>query len=129
MTGTLRHISFRRLGASAIQQRFLEDDKELSQFLGLRARSVTELLRRAPTGAERLVPRESLVDSLTAYADKHNAPDEVHHNAKALLDNNVHVVITGQQPGLLGGPLYTLHNNSRLQGSRISPCSVTDPSA
>jgi uncharacterized protein YllA (UPF0747 family) len=30
-------------------------------------------------------------------------------NAEALLDTKVHVVVTGQQPGLLGGPLFTFH--------------------
>lgn len=109
MTGTLRHISFRRLGSSAVQQRFLEDDRDLTRFLGQRARSVAELLRRAPTGAERLVRREALVKALSAYADRHGAPDEVRRSAEALLDADVHVVITGQQPGLCGGPLYTLH--------------------
>lgn len=109
MTATLRHISFRRMGTSEVHQRFLEDDRDLGQFLGMRARSVQELLRRAPTGAGRLLPREALVKSLRAYAERHGAPPEVAANADALLDPNVHVVVTGQQPGLLGGPLLTLH--------------------
>lgn len=109
VTGNVRHISFRRLGASPVQQRFLEDDRDLSKFLGLRARSVEELLRRAPTGAGRLLSREALVAALHAYAEKHGAPEEVHAAAEALLDQNVHIVITGQQPGLCGGPLYSLH--------------------
>ncbi|MCR9244475.1 MAG: bacillithiol biosynthesis cysteine-adding enzyme BshC [bacterium] len=132
MSGTLRHISFRRLGASAVQQRFLEDDRDLTRFLGQRARSVSELLRRAPTGAERLVRRDALVDSLLAYADKHGAPDAVRKSAEALRDHNVHVVITGQQPGLCGGPLYTLHKaatairlcnqiNAESDGPRVVP--------
>ncbi|MCA8949913.1 MAG: bacillithiol biosynthesis BshC [Planctomycetes bacterium] len=109
MSGTLRHISFRRLGASAVQQRFLEDDRELAQFLGQRARTVAELLRQAPTGAERLVRRDALANALVAYANKHGAPEAVLQNAEALRDSNVQIVITGQQPGLCGGPLYTLH--------------------
>lgn len=109
MTTTLRHISFRRLGTSEVHQRFLEDDRDLGAFLGMRARSVAELVRRAPTGAGRLVPRESLVAALRSYAERHHAPKPVLANAEALLDPNVHVVVTGQQPGLLGGPLFTLH--------------------
>ncbi|MCA8978308.1 MAG: bacillithiol biosynthesis BshC [Planctomycetes bacterium] len=132
MTATVRHISYRRLGASAMQQRFLEDDRDLSRFLGIRARTVSELLRQAPTGAGRLLRRDDLVKSLHAYADRHGAGDEVHRSADALLDANVHVVITGQQPGLCGGPLYTLHKaatairlcreiNAVANGPRVVP--------
>ncbi|MBL8727157.1 MAG: bacillithiol biosynthesis BshC [Planctomycetes bacterium] len=109
MTSTLRHISFRRIGTSEVHQRFLEDDRELGRFLGMRARSVAELLRRAPTGAGRLLSRDKLAKSLRAYAEKHGAPAQVIANADALLDPNVHVVVTGQQPGLMGGPLFTMH--------------------
>jgi uncharacterized protein YllA (UPF0747 family) len=109
VTATLRHISFRRLGTSEVHQRFLEDDRDLGGFLGMRARNVQELVRRAPTGAGRLVPREALVKALRAYAERHHAPPEVLANAEALLDPKVHVVVTGQQPGLMGGPLFTFH--------------------
>ena len=109
MTSTLRHISFRRLGTSDVHQRYLEDDRDLGQFLGMRARSVQELIRRAPTGAGRLLSRELLVKSLRAYAERHNAPPEVFASAESLLDPNVHVVVTGQQPGLMGGPMFTFH--------------------
>lgn len=109
MTSTLRHISFRRIGTSEVHQRFLEDDRDLGRFLGMRARSVAELLRRAPTGAGRLLSREKLAASLRAYAERHGAPAQVIANADALRDPNVHVVVTGQQPGLMGGPLFTVH--------------------
>ncbi|MEC8652815.1 MAG: bacillithiol biosynthesis BshC [Planctomycetota bacterium] len=109
MTSTLRHISFRHLGTTEVHQRFLEGDRDLGGFLGLRARSVEELLKRAPTGAERVIPRDELVASLTAYADRYDAPPQVYANIEALRDPETHVVVTGQQPGLLGGPLFCLH--------------------
>ena len=109
MTSTLRHISFRRLGTSEVHQRFLEDDRDLGAFLGMRARTVDELLRRAPTGAGRVVPRQQLAEALRKYAERHDAPPEVLANAEALLDPETHVIVTGQQPGLLGGPLFCLH--------------------
>jgi len=132
VTSTLRHISFRRLGTSEVHQRFLEDDRDLGGFLGMRARSVAELVRRAPTGAGRLLPRDLLVKALRAYAQKHGAPPEVLASAEALLDPNVHVVVTGQQPGLLGGPLFTFHKvatairlcrelNAQPGGPRVVP--------
>jgi uncharacterized protein YllA (UPF0747 family) len=109
VTSTLRHISFRRIGTSEVHQRFLEDDRDLGRFLGMRTRSVAELLRRAPTGAGRLLSRDKLAAALRAYATRHGAPPQVLANAEALLDPNVHVVVTGQQPGLMGGPLFTMH--------------------
>jgi len=109
LTSTLRHISFRRLGTSAVHQRYLEDDRDLSNYLGMRSQSVEDLLKRAPTGANRVIPRDQLVESLTAYAKRHDAPPEVLANAEALLDPETHVIVTGQQPGLLGGPLLSLH--------------------
>lgn len=109
MTATLRHISFRRLGTSEVHQRFLEDDRDLGRFLGMRARNVDELVRRAPTGAPRVLSREQLVQSLLAYGQRHGAPPESLANAEALLDPKVQVVVTGQQPGLMGGPLFTMH--------------------
>lgn len=132
MTTTLRHISFRRLGTSEVHQRYLEDDRDLGGFLGMRARSVGELLRRAPTGAGRLLPREALVKALRAYAERHRAPPEVFASAEALLDPSVHVVVTGQQPGLMGGPLFTFHKvatairlcreiNAEANGPRVVP--------
>lgn len=109
VTSTLRHISFRHLGTSEVHQRFLEDDRDLGGFLGMRARSVDELLKRAPTGAGRVVPREELVASLRAYAERYDAPPEVMANVEALLDPETQILVTGQQPGLLGGPLFSLH--------------------
>jgi len=132
VSSTLRHISFRRIGTSDVHQRFLEDDRDLGGFLGMRARSVAELLRRAPTGAGRLLPREVLVKALRAYAQKHKAPPEVLASAEALLDPNVQIVVTGQQPGLMGGPLFTFHKvatairlcreiNAQPGGPRVVP--------
>lgn len=109
VTSTLRHISFRRIGTSAVHQRFLEDDRDLGAFLGMRAHNVEDLLKRAPTGAGRVVPRDQLVASLLTYGERHQAPTPVQDSAEALLDTETHVVVTGQQPGLLGGPLFCLY--------------------
>lgn len=109
MRTTLRHLSFRRLGTSDVHQRYLEDDREIGGVLGKRPRNVEELLKAAPTGAERLVPRQALAKAFLAYAERHGAPQESLDQAALLAEPNTHVVVTGQQPGLVGGPLFNLY--------------------
>ena len=57
MTSTLRPISFRRLGTAEVHQRYLENDPDLTAFLGARPRTIAELLQRAPKPGDRLLPR------------------------------------------------------------------------
>ena len=105
----LRHIPFRRLGTTEMHLRYLEDDPDLAPFLGPRPRDAADLLRRAPLNARRLVPGAALAKAMLAYAERHGAPEGVLENARALGDDRVYCVVTGQQPGLFGGPLYTAH--------------------
>lgn len=109
VTPRLRHIPFRRLGTTEMHLRYLEDEQDLTPFLGARPRDAADLLRRAPMNARRLVPGTALAKALLAYAERHGAPDPVLENARVLADDRVFCVITGQQPGLFGGPLYTVH--------------------
>ncbi|MBK8099222.1 MAG: bacillithiol biosynthesis BshC [Planctomycetes bacterium] len=106
---TLRHISFRRLGTSDVHQRYLEDDRDIASLLGKRPRTVQELLKRAPTGAGRLVGREQIAQAMLTYAQRFQAPEAVLAAARSLAEPDVQVVITGQQPGICGGPLFNLH--------------------
>lgn len=109
MNPVLRHLPFAALGSSATHQRFLDDDPRLAAHLGTRARTVEEFLARAPRGAQRLVPAAELSAALVAYAERHGAPEASLANARLLAQPDTHVIVTGQQPGLLGGPLFSLH--------------------
>ncbi|MFN9308104.1 MAG: bacillithiol biosynthesis BshC [Planctomycetota bacterium] len=109
MTSTLRPISFRRLGTAEVHQRYLENDTDLTSFLGARPRTIAELLQRAPKPGDRLVPRAALCDALQAYAERHGAPAGTLASIAALREPATQCVVTGQQPGLLGGPLFTFH--------------------
>ena len=109
VTQRVRHILFRHLEAGELHVRHLEDDPGLVPLLGKRPRNCEELLKRAPLSARRLVPPEKLAAALLGYAERHGAPPPVLEAARAVADGKTLFVVTGQQPGLFGGPLYTVH--------------------
>ncbi len=88
--------------------RYLEEDAELRPYLGTRPRDPKDLLARAPLNARRIVPPAQLASALADYARRHDAPDAVLASCRAIAEG-AQVVVTGQQPALLGGPLYSLH--------------------
>ncbi len=109
MNPSLRHIPFRRLGTSEVHLRYLEDDPDLQQVLGVRPRSLDGLLKHAPLNARRLLDAKALGGALAEYAARFGAPDAAQENARAIASGEAFVIVTGQQPGLFGGPLYTVH--------------------
>ena len=55
------------------------------------------------------IDRERVVKYLRDYNEKMNAPSTVMENIDSLLDEDTYVVVSGQQPGICGGPLYTIY--------------------
>ena len=55
------------------------------------------------------VDRERLVDRLLNYNRRIGSPKPVIENIEALSQADTHAVITGQQPGLFSGPMYTIY--------------------
>ena len=106
----LRRLPFRMLGSTAdVYLRYLEEDPDLRPFIGCRPTHAEALMLTAPAHARRLVAPDLLADSFLAYAERFDAPGPVLENARALGDGSTCAVVTGQQPGLFGGPLYSLH--------------------
>lgn len=64
---------------------------------------------REPTVRKCNVDRQRLVDKLLDYNKKINAPNRVTQNIESLSQAETYAVITGQQPGLFSGPLYTVY--------------------
>lgn len=53
--------------------------------------------------------RQKIVDKLLSYNQTINAPKKVMQNIESLLQPETYAVITGQQPGIFSGPLYTVY--------------------
>jgi bacillithiol biosynthesis cysteine-adding enzyme BshC len=77
------------------------------------ANASTPLVKRAADEAARLAEvqfdRPAIVKSLTDALAAFEAPPESLAAAASLADRETTLVITGQQPGFLGGPLFTLY--------------------
>mgnify|MGYP002713176403 CR=1 FL=1 len=63
--------------------------------------------RRDDPGPE--VWRSLIQPVLAAYAEEHGAPEAVHEAASQFAKEGTLAIVTGQQPGLFGGPLYVWH--------------------
>ena len=55
------------------------------------------------------IDREGVVKVLREYNRRIEAPQKVMENIEMLLDENTYTVVTGQQPGIFTGPLYTIY--------------------
>lgn len=55
------------------------------------------------------INRQKIVDKLLDYNQKINAPKQVVQNIQSLSQPETYAVITGQQPGIFSGPLYTIY--------------------
>ncbi|UCH32149.1 MAG: bacillithiol biosynthesis cysteine-adding enzyme BshC [Candidatus Bathyarchaeota archaeon] len=64
---------------------------------------------REPSLRKCKVGHRGLVDKLLKYNKSIGAPLRVIQNIESLLQPEIYAVITGQQPGLLSGPLYTVY--------------------
>lgn len=55
------------------------------------------------------IDRQEIVDKLLEYNHRKNAPKRVIENIESISQPETYAVITGQQPGLFSGPLYTVY--------------------
>jgi uncharacterized protein YllA (UPF0747 family) len=58
---------------------------------------------------ERKFERPTLAHLFEDACERYGAPTELFERAQEILRPDTYLVITGQQAGLFGGPLYTLH--------------------
>ena len=64
---------------------------------------------REPTIRRFKVDRKELTIKLQEYNERLNAPEQVIENIEYLSQSKSYAIITGQQPGIFSGPLYTIY--------------------
>lgn len=70
---------------------------------------MAETMRLRRAYVEQYIDRGRLTESLRASHLRRGAPEVVLQAVERLRSSGVFLVVTGQQPGLLGGPLFTLY--------------------
>lgn len=71
--------------------------------------SMAETLSQRRAYVEQYIDRERLSELLRASLLRRGAPEPALQAVERLRDAHTFLVATGQQPGLLGGPMYTLY--------------------
>jgi bacillithiol biosynthesis cysteine-adding enzyme BshC len=64
---------------------------------------------REPTIRRLKVDRKELTIKLQEYNERLNPPEQVIQNIEYLSQSKTYAIITGQQPGIFSGPLYTIY--------------------
>jgi len=91
---------------------FVDRDPALFGFLPTRAASPAELLERGQARiayARAETMRPALVANLRDHAQRFEAPAAVFEALDRLSRPGTMAIVTGQQPGLFGGPMYIWH--------------------
>jgi len=99
------------LKSSALPYDFITSEKITIDYLN-RASRLEHIFPkhfREPSVRKCNVDRQKIVNKLLEYNQKINAPKRVIQNIESLSQPETYAVITGQQPGLFSGPLYTVY--------------------
>lgn len=101
------------LGEASLSAAYLRDFDALRSFYADDYHELGDLGARADelrvANAFPLLERDRLTRKLSAYLRAMNAPDAALASVARLGDDDTLCVVTGQQPGLLGGPALTLY--------------------
>ena len=88
---------------------YVSDYARLSGYYTANPAEADDLRRRAEAALSRKRPREAAARALDEYNRRLGAGEETPANIAKLRGEDCAAVVTGQQPGLFGGPLYTVY--------------------
>ncbi len=109
ITETVGTVSYATAGfGGKLVEALVSDFEQARPFLHRNPGDETDWLKLLDELKGTSYPRRELCAALQTANAALNAPDLVSQNIKALEDKNTFAVLTGQQAGLFGGPLYTL---------------------
>lgn len=101
-------VSFDAYGASALFRAYLRGDARLTPFFA-HAWTPEAWATTADHAAAYPRDRTTLAEALHRQHDRYGADDEARRGIDLLAEEGTVAVVTGQQLGLFGGPLFTLH--------------------
>ncbi len=105
-----KKLSFKELNnTSNLFKDFLFDFERVASYYCADFRDLQKFRKNSQSIAGREYPRDALVDILTEQNRLYGFGDKTFENIDKLRDKSTCVVFTGQQVGLLTGPLYTVY--------------------
>ncbi len=96
-------------GSNALFQAYLGQFQKLSDFYAVDYRSLEAMASHARHVAERPYPRTRVAQILTRQNENWGASEKTRQHLAALAEAKSVAVVSGQQVGLFGGPLFTLY--------------------
>jgi bacillithiol biosynthesis cysteine-adding enzyme BshC len=88
---------------------WVNDFEKVRPFFRYDPRKEEDILAVLGSLAERKFERPTLAHLFEDACERYGAPPELFERAQDILRPDTYLVVTGQQAGLFGGPLYTLH--------------------
>lgn len=105
----MRITSSQLPGVSKLVSDYFEDFERVSEFFGADYRQHDDFHDRTDAVKSRDVPLAKLVPLLKEQNQRYGCGSGTLQNIDLLLENRACAVVTGQQTGLFGGPLFTLY--------------------
>ncbi len=96
-------------GFSRLYRDYINDFQKLQRYYETDFHSLDNIKKYAERMRHRYTHRQELVEVLLDQNRQYHATDATLENIRLLSDDNTFAVVTGQQVGILTGPLYTIY--------------------